>query len=593
MFPALVSRFTKLVLLGSAVALIAGGDIPHASAQKGGYIQDVDRSTSSFFSFNIPGTQGAVIEAAMVSALDAGKIDTRDFRDPAVMKVFYDHRNMRPVWVDRRATDYSNAKQILQVLDESWSHGLNPDNYHVDAIRLLLRSDRPADRAQLDLLLSDAVIRYGHDITGLRLSPRELNQDAQYWRVPIAAADVLQQVSANGSGAAAALRGLAPTDALYQRLRQELQTLVTHPDRGYEQYLPLNFGGVSLRPGEVNVSVPKLRARMGVAYDADYGPEKLYDDPLAAAVMNFQHQNGLTADGIIGPKTLVLLNRSTRDQIEQIVANMERLRWVDDRKPDKYIIVNIPSATLWAIEDKEVAFEMPVIVGRPERATKSFVTEITGVRFNPKWTVPPTIKAKDFLPKLVEDPTYLLNKGIEVSILVDGKRETLDSTAIDWANVTRADLARMRMTQAAGDNNALGRVRVLMDNPYDIYLHDTNAPEFFNKPDRALSSGCIRMSKPEDVANFILHGNKGWSNERMQGIFARERTAEVNTENKVPVYILYQTIWLDDKGQLIYGPDIYQQDRRVLDVMTKAKAYKIPDANALKYAGIGPEMPVQ
>ncbi|MGZ9096748.1 MAG: L,D-transpeptidase family protein [Micavibrio sp.] len=591
MRPAFLPRLAKPLLITVATLAIGFGVSSHASAQKGNYIGEIGQNSSNFFSFNFGGNDGPIIMASMRGAMEAGQIDALEFRDTAAMVSFYSQREGRTLWIDPRGNSHRKAAAVLHVLDSAWTHGLNPDDYHVTEIASLLAASKPGEKAQLELLVSDAIIRYGHDMTGLRLPANAIRQDPQFWRKPIEAYDALKTIS-DSEEIHTSLDRFVPHDALYHRLRQELMALAESPDRAFEEHLPISFSGAVLRPGDMHKGVIKLRARMGLAHDPAYGPERKYDDNLAAAVMDFQHRSGLTADGVIGPKTLSVLNRTTREKMDQIVANMERLRWLEAEKPDRYILVNIPSATLWAVEDGKVALEMPVIVGRPERATKSFVTEISGIRFNPKWTVPPTIKSQDFLPKLIEDPTYLQNKGIEVSTLIEGKRYTLDSTAIDWAAVTKQDLRSLRMVQGAGDNNALGRVRVLMENPYDIYLHDTNSPEYFKKTDRTLSSGCIRLSDPEAVAKFILKGNEGWSDKRMNNIIASGRTSEINAADKIPVYILYQTIWQGEDGQLVYGPDVYKQDQRLIEAMNMLKAYHIPAAPAVKYASMGPNLPM-
>jgi murein L,D-transpeptidase YcbB/YkuD len=555
----------------------------------------------SFHLGALTGRDNQIILASMRGALDVGQVDTKlptgqvnilSFRDTPAMANVYAEHNDRPLWVDTRNETQEKAAVILKTLQNSWTHGLNPDQYHVKEIAALIGTQAPMEKAQLELLLSDALIRYGHDMTGMRLPANAIRQDPQFWRKPVAGYEALKSVS-DATDLQAALDSFEPKDAFYNRLRQELMTLADSPDRALEQSTPISFSGAILRPGDFHRDVVKLRARMGQDHDPAYGADRKYDDRLSAAVMKFQRANGLSPDGAIGPQTLALLNRSTQEKMDQIVANMERLRWLDAEKPSRYILVNIPSATLWAVENGEVALEMPVIVGRPERQTKSFVTHISGVRFNPKWTVPPTIKAQDFLPKLVEDPTYLQNKGIEVSQLVDGQRVTLDSTAIDWSTVSRSDLKNLRMVQGAGDDNALGRFRVLMENPYDIYLHDTNSPGLFSKQMRALSSGCIRLADPEAVTRFILKANANWSDGRMQNILASGRTTEVAAKEGMPVYILYQTIWLDKDGALVYGPDTYKQDRRLIEAMKGLKAYKIPENDGVKFASLEAESPVR
>lgn len=576
-------RLTKMLLITAVTASAGFGLATHAVAEKGGDLVSGPVS-ADFFSFNLGGR--GVLLASLSSWLQQGRIDTLAFMDKDALRDFYAAREGRTLWIDTWGSDHERVEAILPVLEQSWMHGLSPDTYHVREIAALRHAKLPTEKAQLELLASDGVARYVRDLTGFRLPPAAIREEAGFWRQPMETRSILTAV-ADRDDPAGILKSYAPRDALYQRLQEELITLSANSDRAYEQYLPISFGGALLRPGAFHKGVANLRGRLGLKHDPAYGPENKYDDDLAAAVMNFQRENGLEPDGVIGSKTLALLNTGVEDKIEQIIVNMERLRWIGEEKPEKYVLVNIPSATLWAVEDGDVAFEMPVIVGRPERPTKSFITEITGVRFNPKWTVPPTIKAKDFLPKLMEDPAYLANKGIDVYQIVDGKRVTLDSTAIDWATVTREDLKSLRMVQAAGDNNALGRIRVLMDNPYDIYLHDTNAPEYFKKPSRAASSGCIRLSEPGKVADFILHDNKGWSGARMSSLIESGRTTEVTAAEKIPVFILYQTIWLDHEGRLVYGPDVYNQDKRMIEAMKSLKILHISDNSGVKLASTG------
>lgn len=593
MRPVILSRLVRLVAIIAGTMMIGSSVSDHASAQKGLDNQSVVPQTSSFFTFAPLQRDAKYIQAALNGALDAGAIDGVEFADHAALARFYAEREGRALWVDLRENTHPRAALALHHFEQAWTHGLNPEHYHVSKLVPLMAAATPADKARLELLVSDGLVRYAHDLTGQRFSARALNLDPNSWRTPMAADAALALMAEAGGDVQAGFDRLAPQDTLYNLLRQELITLTESPDRAFEHAMPIVLRNGILRPGAVDGAVPGLRARLGLVHDPLYGPERKYDDRLAAAVMTFQRRHGLGADGAVGPKTLEVLNRTPRQKMDQIIVNMERLRWLSPDKPDKYILVNIPSATLWAVENGDVAAKMPVIVGRPERPTKSFITEITGMRFNPRWTVPPTIKAKDFLPKLVEDPYYLENKGIEVSQLIDGVRYTLDSTAIDWSTVTRRDLQTLRMVQNAGDDNALGRYRVLMENPYDIYLHDTNTPSLFGKTDRALSSGCIRMARPEAIARFILKGNKGWSDRRMGNILASGKTSEISAAERIRVYMLYLTIWQDDQGHLVYGPDIYKQDRRLLEHMNAQKAYHIPGLKTDKYAVGSPVNTIQ
>jgi len=183
--------------------------------------------------------------------------------------------------------------------------------------------------------------------------------------------------------------------------------------------------------------------------------------------------------------------------------------------------------------------------------------------------VPDTIKKEDYLPELQKDPQALAEKGIAFRVRAeDGSGlQTVAPEDIDWANMTAADLKSVQMVQGPGAANALGQIRVLMPNRYDIYLHDTNMPSLFKKDDRAQSSGCMRMSEPQRMANFILGHNQGWSNDRLEYYLQKAKTLEIKAELPTPVYIFYYTIWEGTDGKLIFGNDIYGLDKDLVNVL--------------------------
>lgn len=533
-------------------------------------------SQSLFFGNNISR------HASYSESLASGALGSHKLSDGTAIEALYESRDHKPLWTGNR-TNTEKARNVLGVLKESWTHGLNPQDYHVPQITDLLEGSSK-DELKLELLLTDAVARYGRDMTGMRVNAVAANEHAKFWRQPRSYEDILMLVSSQ-QDPRAALNDLAPDDAFYQRLREELIRL-SRESADYDSILPIKLGGGLFYPGDFSKSVSALRQRLGVAYNPELGPENRYDDDTAAALMDFQRKHNLEPDGVVGPKTLSLLNRKHKDQIHQVIANLERLRWMEEDHPDRYILVNIPSQTLWAIDDGKVEYEMAVIVGKPDRPTNAFKSEVRGIRFNPNWTVPMGIKMKDFLPKLQEDPTYLMQKGIEIFEGTGAERRTVDPLEVDWSAVTRSDMNRFRMVQGQGDNNALGRIRVLMPNDFDIYLHDTNTPEYFKKSERTLSSGCVRVSRPEDIARFVLSRNEGWNDQKMEAAIARGNTSEVAAAEPFPVYIVYQTMWLDDQDRLVYGPDVYKRDQRLIKVMAQNNNFHIPESSSTELAGV-------
>lgn len=508
-------------------------------------------------------------DTLLTDAIAHGGIDGAKFADGKSMGDFYTRRGNQRYW-----TDHAKAQAVLAILDESWTQGLNPQKYHVQVLHTLIDDvgQFRAGQSKVDLLLTDAVIRYGRDVSGMRIDPSRIDQRAQYWRQAQKAEEILKSLEGTAEPERF-IAGMAPRDALYTLLRKEM-IRVSKEGAAYDSVLPMKFGRAYFRPHSRSKAVPALRMRLGVKHDVKNSKEDYYDDRLAAAVMAFQKQHNLKPDGIIGGKTLALLNQSRRERMQQLVANLERLRWLDQHIPSRYVLVNIPSQTLWAVEDGKVAFKMPVVVGKPDRPTHTFRADITGIRFNPTWTVPMGIKIKDMLPQLQEDPNALADKGID--IMEDG--ESIDPSSIDWENISRSELNHIRMVQSAGDHNALGRIRVLMPNEFDIYLHDTNHPEFFNLVERTASSGCIRLSQPEQMARFVLAHNKGWSDKKMNALIAKGTTSEVPVAEKLPVYIIYQTLWKSDDGSLIYGPDVYGEDKRLVNALSAINGYILPDA---------------
>ncbi|MGH1455520.1 MAG: L,D-transpeptidase family protein [Alphaproteobacteria bacterium] len=479
---------------------------------------------------------------------------------------YYLEREGEPIWVKNTRLS-GDAKDLIEVLEGAWMNGLNPYKYHLEQIHSIsadLRKSEPDERTMLELLLTDSYAEYFRDLSGMRVNASQIGLNANHWNKRVPAQKALSYLEKNRDDIDDFMHSLEPQTQSYKTLKAELTKLV---EEGADSKVQVRFGETA-RPGRGYDDIPKLRERLGLEGVTNENRYK-YDDTLVAAVQKFQNEHGLKPDGLIGKQTLFALNQNSDQKIKQIIVNMERLRWTPEIKPNRFIVVNIPSYTLWAIENGEVAFEMPVVVGRKKRETLSFVTEVHGVRFNPTWTVPKTIKKEDILPKLQEDPEYLAGKGMELYEGVGKDAITLDPTVVDWENVTQEDLAGFRMVQGSGANNPLGRIRVLMPNSHNIYLHDTNDKSLFARTDRAQSSGCIRMKNPEKIAQFILKTKSGWNDEKTLNVLNKGKMVDIYTNEKMPVYLLYNTAWLGSKGQVVYSSDIYGHDKELFQLLEK------------------------
>ena len=512
-----------------------------------------------------------MMEASINASLQSGKIYKKRLKNKRALKVFYEGRYFEPYWMSKSGL-YRRAETFVQVIAESWTHGLNPYDYHYSEIQDVMNKPGRPDHEALEVLLSDAFIRYAYDMTGMRIHGKLFKLDAKDWKVNYSAHDSLALLGSE-KNFDRVLRAIEPQGRTYKAMRREFISVVQEEAEGDDEHVHVHFGGL-MKPGWNHKGILSLRKRLGVAIP---GRNKyVYDDDLAAAVIRFQRENSLNPDGVIGTNTLRVMNRTNKDKIHQLVANMERLRWAKPNTADRFVIVNVPSATLWAVEDGDVSLEMPVIVGNPARRTVTFSTEIQGVRFNPDWTIPPTIKRVDILPKIQEDPQYLLDKGIELIKGYGRDAVTLDPMAVDWDNISTRELHSIRMVQVPGDHNPLGRFRVLMPNVYNIYLHDTNKPHYFEKTERALSSGCMRMKYPQKMAEWIMRGTDGWSKDKMFATLESMKVTDIRIENPIPVQVVYYTTWMDDDGNIVYGNDVYNYDEKLIAELSKLDAFRIP-----------------
>lgn len=548
-----------------------------AGLMVGGVASLTDSHAKIMGDFSVFSGRVVKIDPALLSGSSEYDDFGKNLIDAAALDAFYRARHYEAYWMSNSAV-YSAAERMIKSIEESWTHGLNPETYHYSDIYELLKNGDPKDKQKLDVLLSDAFIRYAGDLSGMRVSPQIFGMRDSDWKQKPSAPQALALLTSDKRNMDDILKGLEPAGQTYRILRKELMKLIAQDSSRRDEMLPINLSGV-LRPGYGHDAVPALRDYFGLP--AVQGNNwATYDDDLAAAVIAFQRENGLTADGVIGPGTMTVINHGKKAKIEQLILNMERLRWDDtSTRGNKYVVVNVPSAMLWAVEGGKVALEMPVVVGKPERATNIFKTDITGMRFNPDWTVPPTIKKLDILPKLQEDPEFYSVVGMRMIVGEGSSAYEIDPNTVDWNSISSKDLQSIRMVQTPGINNPLGYYRVIMPNPYNIYLHDTTRPELFADNYRALSSGCVRVQEPKKLAEFILETKVDWDGPRIDRALASKRKMDIMTEDTIPVSILYYTAWINASGHVVYGPDIYGYDKKLLSALQKIDGFAIPSHN--------------
>lgn len=318
--------------------------------------------------------------------------------------------------------------------------------------------------------------------------------------------------------------------------------------------------GPTLREGDRSERIPLLKDRLFAS--ADLPPPLAlgedFDGVLKQAVQKFQARHGLTADGVVGAKTLAELNVPISERIRQLTASLERCQPLPQLLERRHILVNIADFTLKLFEDGKPLLSMPVIVGKTYRQTPVFTGRITSLVLNPNWEVPHSIATQDLLPKIKKDPGYLDKMHLRVFQGWNSAPE-INPASIDWAALSRTRFP-YRLRQNPGPDNALGRIKFLFANPYDVYLHDTPARELFQKDSRTFSSGCIRLAKPLELALNLLQGTALNSREALAAAISSKETRAINIPSPIAVHLVYMTAWVDPDGSIQFRHDIYNRN---------------------------------
>jgi murein L,D-transpeptidase YcbB/YkuD len=294
----------------------------------------------------------------------------------------------------------------------------------------------------------------------------------------------------------------------------------------------------------------------------------VYDKHLESAVKTFQKHHGLAADGTIGNMTRDALNVSAAERVDQIVANLERLRWLPSDLGERYVWINIPEYRLRLEDRGTTTLEMPVIVGKSSWQTPVFSSQIRHLVFNPPWNVPPRIAAEELIPRAMADQSYFAAQGISWR---GGTRVASAGSGIsDGGGV----VTPRRLRQAPGPKNPLGRVKFNMPNPFGVYLHDTPNKDKFRLTSRSLSHGCVRVSNAPALAAALLGDMPEWDESRRKQALSDWNTRNVNLRSPLPVHIVYATAWRDHDGTVQFRDDVYDSDAELARDLAKPRSIR-------------------
>lgn len=506
---------------------------------------------------SVEGVPATAIEAAIQKKLAGPKLDRIDDDQWGHTKRLYQLYGNNPLWLTSTGLHDARTKALTNAVLAANTDGMRLNDYPIgalaNAIAALKQTKTPtADQlADADLVLTASYTSLGEDLLTGQVDPRTV---AQAWHVDPEEENIDSALVRNlrYEQLDKALATMRPTDDDYAGLAKELQRWREIVVKGGWQAVPAVSGNV--KPGgttspAVLTAVRNRLAVEGITATPAAGADSsratatgsnVYDQALAGAVATFQQRHSINVDSALGKETIDAMNISASYRLGEIAANMERYRWLPRSFGQRYIFVNVPAFRLEAYDSGQKALEMKVIVGQEyeDKATPVFADSMETVVFRPYWNVPPGIAAKEIFPK---GSAYMAANNME----------------------TFNDGGRTGVRQRPGPKNALGFVKFLFPNDFNIYLHDTPNHELFNKDVRAFSHGCIRLEKPDELAQWVL----GWPADRVeQAMKSGPDNSATKLPRKIPVYITYFTTYINN-GQLYFGNDLYSRDDKLVPVV--------------------------
>ena len=516
---------------------------------------------------------------------------------------FYTKFNFETVWIDKSQRNF-----ILNEFRNSELEGLQPNDYHLAELQILENQFDTLSTKQLveyDLLLTQNAQSYIEHISKGKLNPKSIYND---WELKPKLVDVAQILYTcfDQNNFKSTIEACKPKHIIYQKLKSSLRLL--------NQFPPDTLGVVGLKEkitfNKKNKYVVRLKYRLlfwGDLKSNDTLFTAVYDKNTFEAIKTFQARHGLLPDGVIGRSTIDALNFTKNQRIEQVIANLERWKWFAHDFENHYLLINIPDYNLVAVKAADTLLAQRIVVGRNTRKTPILESKISNINLNPNWTVPPTILKEDIFPEAEKDPNIFKKKGL---IILDADQKEVNPW--EWK---KESAGKYKYVQKPSYHNSLGVMKINFPNRFSVYLHDTNHRNYFDFTYRSLSSGCVRLQKPLEMAEYLINDADKWDlqtlndtttiayhkriilkkeNERNKKLAKQKieitpddaakrkdyiakmlKNLELKTiviPIKEPIYIhqLYWTAW-ENQGKLQFREDIYCLDHDLFAKLRYAK----------------------
>ena len=527
-------------------------------------------------SADAPSALRAIVAAGKLS--DLRWPDFSDYR--SILQSFYEPTGYQFAWIQNGQVT-PEALAVINALKGSDFKGLTPDDYDASrwAGRLApLPSSSPEQQAGFDAALSVCAMRYISDLHIGKINPQhfKFNLNAGAKKLDLAEFVRTRLVDADAASIPGTVDSIEPPFAGYQRTKAVLQHYLALAKQDDGEKLPAPAKTVA--PGDSYAGIPRLARLLRLLGDLPVdavisSDSNLYQAPLVEAVKHFQFRHGLDADGKLGAGTIKQLNVPLTDRAKQLELTLERWRWVPYEFPTPPIVVNIPEFRLRAYgSDGKPELTMNVIVGRSFRTqTPVFERDMKYIVFRPYWNVPISIQRGEIVRAIGKNRNYIAEKNYEVTT---PGGQVVTSGSISDEVLEQLRTGKLFVRQKPGKTNALGLVKLMFPNEYNVYLHSTPSPQLFSQSRRDFSHGCIRVEKPAELAAWALRNNPGWDLARVQAAMQTGKdNVQVNLTQPIPVLILYGTAVVDEDGTVHFFDDIYGHDASLEKALAKGYPY--------------------
>lgn len=475
---------------------------------------------------------------------------------------FYRDNGYQPIWTGSDAQSRARRAALLDALRGVEVHGLPQKRYDIQGlIDQMAAVETTRDLGAVEVALSKMFVLYAHDIQTGILTPAKVDNDIKR-EVPLRDPQVyLDEFAA--SEPLSYIRHLPPNTAEYRALMKEklrLERLIAAG--GWGPKVP----NAKLERGQSGNSVVALRNRLIAMGYLDRSATRTFDSEVEKAVQQFQLAHGLEVDGVAGGETLKQINIGPQERLKSVIVAMERERWLNHERGERHILVNQTDFTARIVDNGQVTFQTRSVIGKntSDRRSPEFSDVMEHMVINPSWYVPRSIIVKEYLPKLRANPHAVSHLQI-----TDSRGRTVSRSSANFAGYSNRSFP-FAMRQPPGPKNALGLVKFMFPNKYNIYLHDTPQKHLFARNVRAFSHGCIRLAQPFEFAYALLALQSDDPKGEFHRILNSGQETKVVLEKPVPVHLIYRTAFTNTEGRAEYRRDVYGRDGRIWEALSRA-----------------------